>query len=53
MKFLEQADYNGQVNRKTIKICQNQHADLDSFILAEDSLETKRDLELVSRHHFL
>ena len=37
---------------KTMKICPNQHTDLLRFLFIEDSLKTKKGLELVSRPHF-
>ena len=49
MKFLKQATY---INSKAIKICPNQHADLDRTLFTEGSLKIKKDLELVSRPHF-
>ena len=51
MKFLKQVDW--IFNRKTIKICQNQHADFIRFFFTEKFLEIKKDLELVSRPHIL
>ena len=39
-------------NRKTIKICPNQHADLFRFLLlTEDSLITEKGLERIPRSH--
>ena len=44
--------YKHKSNRKTIKICENQHADLLRFFFTEGSLKMKKDLELVSRPYF-
>ena len=38
---------------KAIKICPNQHTDLLKFLFTGDSFKIKKDLELVSRQHFL
>ena len=45
--------YKHKSNRKTIKICENQHADLLRFFFTEGSLKMKKDLELVSRPFFI
>ena len=39
-------------NSKAIKICPNEHADLLRILFIEDSLKTKKGLELVSRPQF-
>ena len=38
---------------KTVKTCQNQYAEFLRFLFKGDSLQTQKDLELVSRTHFL
>ena len=40
-------------NSKTIKICPNRHADLLRFLFTEDSLKTRKGLELISGNNFL
>ena len=39
-------------NSKVIKICPNQYADFVRILFTEDSLKTKKGLELVSTPHF-
>ena len=37
---------------KVIEICPNEYADLHRILFTEDSLKTKKDLELISSPHF-
>ena len=50
--FLQKKRQNVAFGReKTIKICQNLHADFLRLLFAEEFLKIKKELELVSRAH--